>query len=184
MVANARKCEFRILEKLSSPARPFSIHLAIAPTKNIDRIEWLAEKCTEIGIDRISFIQCQTSERKTVNQERMEKVVVSAMKQSQQTRKPILGSLSPFRNFIVDRSEHQKYIAHVDESQPHHLLNLATPASDYLVLIGPEGDFTGEEIRLANENGFRSVSLGPHRLRTETAGLMAVATLNLLQEQH
>lgn len=141
-------------------------------------MEWLVEKCVEIGIDQITFIYCQHSERKKINMDRLEKVAISAMKQSQQVWLPKLRDTS-FQQ-IMTSSESQRFIAHVDATNPFHLSQQATEGGTYLILIGPEGDFSEDELRTAQANGFRKVNLGPNRLRTETAGLLAVTALNLI----
>lgn len=178
--ADPKACTFRIVNQNSAPAKNFSIHLAIAPTKNADRIEWMVEKCVEIGVDTISFIQCKTSERKSINMERIEKIAINAMKQSQHYWLPKLNAMLPIDHFIRQSNEHSKFIAHVDEKNPDHLKSLAKPGGHYLILIGPEGDFTSTEIEAAQADGFQKVSLGPNRLRTETAGMTAVMILNLI----
>jgi 16S rRNA (uracil1498-N3)-methyltransferase len=172
------KCAFEIVSTVSVPPRNFSIHLAISPTKNIDRIEWLVEKSVEIGVEKISFLLCATSERKTVNMERIDKVVISALKQSQQAWLPQINQITPFSEFISKSKEAQRFIAHVDSTNPILLANSAKPGVDYVVVIGPEGDFNDKELATALSAGFTKVSLGPNRLRTETAGLVAVAAIN------
>ncbi|MEQ8364211.1 MAG: 16S rRNA (uracil(1498)-N(3))-methyltransferase [Cyclobacteriaceae bacterium] len=171
-------CHFSIQETVSIPRRKYSIHIAIAPTKNIDRIEWFVEKATEIGIDAISFIQSKNSERRVVNMERITKKAVSAMKQSGQAWLPELHPIRKVETLINEPCEH-KYIAHVDQANPKHLKE-APHQSNYLVLIGPEGDFSQQEINSATDKGFQKVSLGPNTLRTETAGLAACHILNLI----
>ncbi|HQQ97563.1 MAG TPA: RsmE family RNA methyltransferase [Cyclobacteriaceae bacterium] len=179
----ATRAAFQITNTTHTPKRNFSIHLAIAPTKNIERIEWLLEKGTEIGLESITPVLCKTSERKVVNHDRLEKVIVSALKQSMQAYKPVLHPLTDFGAFVKQHSlPSQRFIAHM-EATARPLARAAVPRKDYVILIGPEGDFTPAEVNLAQENKFVSVGLGPSRLRTETAGLMAVAVLNLLQEQ-
>lgn len=175
----AKKCAFEILEKKQIPQKDFSIHIAIAPTKNNDRIEWFVEKAIEIGIDEISFVLCQNSERKTFNLARIEKIAVSALKQSQQAWLPKLNSIKPFKELIQDRAD-QKFIGYVDEHNPVSLKSLALPQKKYLVLIGPEGDFSKEELDNSIVNGFKKISLGGNRLRTETAGLVACHTLQII----
>jgi 16S rRNA (uracil1498-N3)-methyltransferase len=177
-----RQCEFEIFENISIPKRNFFIHLAISPAKNADRMEWMVEKCVEVGIEKISFLLCKTSERKTINMERLEKVAISAMKQSRQAWLPELVQIMPLESFMKDRREKLKFIAYVDDKNPVYLKHLASPHSDYVVLVGPEGDFTKEELAAATSTGFQKVSLGPTRLRTETAGLAAVVALNLLNQ--
>lgn len=171
---------YEITKHTMVPPRPYAIHLAIAPTKQMDRMEWMVEKCTEIGMDRISFIECKTSERRTIQLERIKKITVNAMKQSRQAWLPTIDELIPYSEFCSTHSASQRFIAAVDETNPHHLSKLAKPNGDYLILIGPEGDFSPEEVELALKKGFRKVSLGSNRLRTETAGIFAVTTLNIL----
>jgi 16S rRNA (uracil1498-N3)-methyltransferase len=175
---------FQITNTTHTPSRDFSIHLAIAPTKNIDRIEWLLEKCTEIGIEEITPLLCKTSERKVVNPERLEKVIISALKQSLQAYKPALHPMMDFSTFVEQAQlPAHRFIAHLDPTALS-LHQTAKPHQRYVVLIGPEGDFSEAEIGKARDNGFVPVGLGPSRLRTETAGLVAVTTLNLLQEHN
>ncbi len=177
--AEQKKCRFTIIEKKEIPVRDFNISIAIAPTKNIDRTEWFVEKAVEIGIDKIYLMVCKTSERKTVNLDRFVKIAVSAMKQSGQARLPYIGDIALFRE-IISREADQKFICHVDRDNPHQLKSMALPNQSYLVLIGPEGDFSKDEIQLATENGFIKVGLGPNRLRTETAALTACQVLNFI----
>jgi 16S rRNA (uracil1498-N3)-methyltransferase len=176
--ADSKKCEFEILERKEIPKKKFHIHVAIAPTKNADRIEWFVEKAVEIGIDEISFILCKNSERKVMNMERIAKIAVSAMKQSQQAWLPKINEIAPFHKIFLLPAD-QKFIAYVDSVNPKQLQSAALAGKKYLVLIGPEGDFSGEELAMAVQNGFEKVSLGTHRLRTETAGLVAVQVLGL-----
>jgi len=177
--ADPRTCSFSILEKKSVPARKFSIAIALAPTKNIDRTEWFVEKAVEYGIEQIQFILCQNSERKTVNMERIEKIAISAIKQSGQAWLPACTSIKPFSE-VLTTSADQKFICYVDHQNPDQLKSLATVGKEYLVLIGPEGDFREEELKQAMDHGFKKVSLGHNRLRTETAALAACHTLNLI----
>lgn len=180
VTADPKKCAFEITEKKQVAKRDFQIHIAIAPTKNADRIEWFIEKATEIGVDQISFMLCKNSERKSINFDRLEKVAVSAMKQSRQAWLPRLSELTPFKEILAVSAD-QKFIAYVDASNPKHLNSISMPKKNYLVLVGPEGDFSKEELELAEKTGFEKVSLGPNRLRTETAGLVAVQSLNFIQ---
>jgi len=177
--ADPKKCEFEIIKKKEGAKRNFHIHIAIAPTKNADRIEWFIEKATEIGIDQISFMLCRNSERKVINQERIEKIAISAMKQSQQSWLPRLSQMIPFKEILSSQAD-QRFIAYVDSDNPKHLKDSISSGEKYLVLIGPEGDFSKEELAQAMNSGFEKVSLGVNRLRTETAGLAAVHILNLL----
>ena len=179
--ADFPQCTFQILNTRVQPLKNFQVHIAIAPTKNADRIEWFVEKAVELGIDEVSFLLCKNSERKSVNMERLEKIAISAMKQSQQAWFPVLNALAPFKSVLVSSST-QKFIAIIDLQNPQHLKTLARPGGNYLVLIGPEGDFSMEELQMALDNGFQKVSLGNTRLRTETAGLAACHILNLMNE--
>jgi 16S rRNA (uracil1498-N3)-methyltransferase len=162
--------------------RNFSIHIAIAPTKNSDRMEWFIEKSVEIGIDKISFINCQRSERKNINIGRMQKIAVSAMKQSQKAYLPAISEIQPFGKFIENIKEKGRFIAHLEEGEKRDLKNSFLLNENYCILIGPEGDFSEEEIRLAKAKGFIPVSLGASRLRTETAGIVACLTFNLFND--
>ncbi len=176
---DSKKCGFKINTEKKIPKKSYYIHIAIAPTKNTDRIEWFVEKAVEIGIHEISFILCKNSERKVLNIERIEKIAVSAMKQSQQPWIPTLHPLQPLNDILKQQAD-QKFIGHVDSSNPVHLKAIAKPNKSYLVLIGPEGDFSNEELNTALQAGFEKVSLGENRLRTETAGLTACQTLQFV----
>jgi 16S rRNA (uracil1498-N3)-methyltransferase len=178
--ANQSSCKFTI-EKSEKERQPdYSIHIAIAPTKNLERIEWFVEKAVEIGVQHISFVECKHSERVSIKKERIEKIAVSAMKQSLKARLPKITPLTPFDEFVTTADASQKFIAFVDQSNPDHLIRSATPKSSYLILIGPEGDFSESELNTAEKNTFKKVSLGQSRLRTETAGLAACHILNLI----
>ena len=181
--ANFKKCEFSIVSTNDETRTTNAyIHIAIAPTKSSDRIEWFIEKCVEIGVDEISFIQCNHSEKKNLNLDRASKVAISAMKQSQKAFLPILNPLKPYKQFVKDAKGEEKFIAYVDGNhQNAHLYKAAKKGSKYLVLIGPEGDFSLAEIELAIASNFKPISLGESRLRTETAGIAACMALNLLQ---
>ena len=179
--AGGHHCRYRIEECL--PQRPEwegTIHLALAPTKNMDRVEWFVEKATEIGFDQLSLLECRFSERRSVKTERLEKIVVSAMKQSHKAWKPLIDELLPFRQFIARQNlPAQRFIAHCYEGDRPFLLDVLQPRTPALVLIGPEGDFSIDEVQAAEAAGFRSVSLGTSRLRTETAALVAVHLMRL-----
>ncbi len=162
------------------PERPGRLHLAIAPTKQMERLEWCLEKATEIGVDDITLLQCHHSERTTVRLDRLEKVLVSAMKQSLRAWLPQLHGLLPFRSFVTAATEAQKRIAWCADSPLPHLKTTLVPDQSTLILIGPEGDFSPEEVALAQQHGFVGVGLGTARLRTETAGLLAVTVFNLI----
>ncbi|MBR3717398.1 MAG: 16S rRNA (uracil(1498)-N(3))-methyltransferase [Bacteroidaceae bacterium] len=180
-VADNKHCLVNVLETLPQPALwKGHLHLALAPTKNMDRMEWLAEKATEIGFDELTFLNCRYSERRVIKLERIEKIVVSAVKQSLKARMPQLHELTDFDKFIRQPFNGQKCIAHCYPGEKPLLKDILHPEEDALVLIGPEGDFSEEEVALAIENGFQPISLGASRLRTETAALVAVHLMNLL----
>lgn len=165
-----KHCTVRILEYALEESDGKEVHIAIAPTKNNERIEWFLEKTTELGITEITLLLCGNSERKQVKEDRFEKILVSAMKQSQRKYLPKLNALVPFKEFI---KQHPKgALAHCYDGEKQALPSVFK-AQDYPVLIGPEGDFTTEEVALAAESGYDFVTLGKNRLRTETAGLYA-----------
>jgi 16S rRNA (uracil1498-N3)-methyltransferase len=155
------------------------LHIAIAPTKNIERLEWFLEKATEIGIDEISLIICQRSERKEAKVDRLGKIITSAIKQSVKAYHPLLNEPVSFGKLIKAPFDGQKFIAHCDGDRSA-LKDLFKPFGRYLVLIGPEGDFTPKEVGDALNNNFKAISLGESRLRTETAALEACFELNFL----
>lgn len=181
--AHPKHCEVSILESWRQPALWNSrIHVAVAPTKNMDRMEWFAEKATEIGIDAITCLYCRFSERKEVKTSRLEKILISAMKQSQKATLPQLEGMTDFKTFVGRPFKGRKFIAHCEDGKKTLLKRAYHPGEDVLVLIGPEGDFSPEEIHLALENGFEPISLGESRLRTETAALVACHTIHVLNE--
>ena len=156
------------------------ITLAVAPTKNIDRMEWLLEKAVEIGVDRIVFLKCRRSERKEVKDERLIKILVSAMKQSMKSTLPEFDGMVDFKKFISEKNDSQKFMGYCDDSNP--LLKLTDeyhPAQDVTILIGPEGDFSEDEVKMAVEAGYIPVTFGDTRLRTETAALYALSTIHI-----
>ncbi|HLU88902.1 MAG TPA: RsmE family RNA methyltransferase [Cyclobacteriaceae bacterium] len=179
---SAKKTRLSVLEVERRPEDRHFIHLAIAPTKNQDRMEWMLEKITEIGFHEITFLITERTEKAYLKQERLEKKIVSACKQSLKTYKPNLNGPKDFEHFVndTDFGDFEKFVAHSDTAQPQHLMELATTGTAYLILVGPEGDFSPSELALAREKNFRTCSLGHSRLRTETAGLLAVHTLSLL----
>lgn len=178
-----KHCEVAILESWKQPALwDFHLHIAVAPTKNMDRMEWFAEKATEIGIDAITCLNCRFSERKEVKPIRLEKILVSAMKQSQKATLPQLTGMTDFKTFVATPFEGRKFIAHCEEGEKPLLKQAYHPRENALILIGPEGDFSPEEIRLALANGFEAISLGESRLRTETAALAACHTIHILNQ--
>lgn len=176
--ANDKKCEFRIISTQKNfNQRDTYLHIAIAPTKNTDRLEWFIEKSVEIGIDEISLILTKHSERKQQKLERLEKIAVSAMKQSLKAYLPKINEPVPFDKFLKTVKQQQKFLAHLaNDSKP--LLSLLKPESSYCILIGPEGDFSNEEIQQAKQENFQWVTLGNARLRTETAGIVACTLSN------
>jgi 16S rRNA (uracil1498-N3)-methyltransferase len=178
--ADAQQCQFRIKETSSEIVKDFSIHIAISPTKSPERIEWFVEKAVELGVDEISFVHCKTTEKPFIKIERLEKVAISAMKQSLKATLPKVNDLIKLDTLMKQSNETSRFIAYVDHSNPAHLKGVATPSSNYLVLIGPEGDFSDGELLQAIQQGFQKVSLGSSRLRTETAGFAACHILNLI----
>ncbi len=180
---SGKRCLFAIKETIGQP--PLwngRLHIAMAPTKNLDRTEWFAEKATEIGVDEISFLNCRFSERKVIKTERIDKILVSAMKQSLKARKPVLNEMIDFNKFVSQDWKGQKFIAHCYEGEKQLLKKVLMPGEDALVMIGPEGDFSKEEVEKALACGFRPISLGPSRLRTETAALAACHIMNLINQ--
>ncbi|MEI7895799.1 MAG: 16S rRNA (uracil(1498)-N(3))-methyltransferase [bacterium] len=173
-------CLVEILEVKSDPPRPWRLHIAIAPTKNNDRFEWFLEKSTEIGIEEITPLICEHSERDVVKLVRLEKVVVSAMKQSLKAWLPGLNEPVKFRDFITREFTGQKFIAYCETGGESELHAVCRKGSDVLILVGPEGDFSKQEVESAEKMGFIPVSLGKSRLRTETAGIVACHTVGLL----
>lgn len=174
--ANLQNCTARIISKKQIAIhKPYHLHLAISPTKNIDRIEWMVEKCTELGIDEFSFIICKRTEKTGIKIDRLKKITESAVKQSIQSILPIINEAQSLKDFIAkQKGTSYKYIAHCIEEEKIELKSIMQN-TDSLILIGPEGDFTEEEIKSALENNFQPLSLGNNRLRTETAGLYVAA---------
>jgi 16S rRNA (uracil1498-N3)-methyltransferase len=181
VTADPRRCEVEIMEtSFEYGRRPYSLTMAVAPTKNIDRFEWFLEKATEIGIDRIIPLETQNSERRTLKPERAEKVIVSAAKQSLKAYFPILEPLTDVRQIIARPFEGVKLIAHCREDAVRTpIAEALASAANVLILIGPEGDFTAEEVALARAHGFIEISLGASRLRTETAAVVATTAVYL-----
>jgi 16S rRNA (uracil1498-N3)-methyltransferase len=183
-LADPRGCQVRLLRvEARPPERPYRLHLAIAPTKNPDRMEWLVEKATEVGVDQISFLYTQHTEREHFNLDRMHKKAVAALKQSQRAWLPRLAGPLPLAQFWPTVGAAAKFIAYVDPANPVTLFGAAEPGKHYCVLVGPEGDFAPAELAQAQAEGFRPVSLGSSRLRTETAGLVACQILATVQEK-
>ncbi|TDO20098.1 16S rRNA (uracil(1498)-N(3))-methyltransferase [Pedobacter duraquae] len=166
---------------LAYQKRNHHLHIAVAPTKNIERLEWFLEKATEIGIDEITPIICAHSERKVIKEDRLVKVITAAVKQSLQAYHPQLNPAISFADFIRKESGAQKMIAHcIDDTSRTYISDIAQPHAAYLILIGPEGDFSPAEIDSALQSGFKPLTLGNTRLRTETAALAACFELNYL----
>ena len=179
-VANSKKCEVAILSKIAHQKRAYSVEIIVSPTKNADRIEWLLEKATEIGIDKLTLIQTDRTERKKVRIDRLEKIAISAMKQSKTYHLPLISELSSFKDVLNVKFTGQRFIAHCIEDKKAHLKTQMSPKDNYQILIGPEGDFTSEEIELAISSGFKPVTFGENRLRTETAALFACALTSVV----
>ncbi len=179
-VATTKRCTVNILETIwQPPLWEGHLHIAMAPTKNMDRNEWFAEKATEIGMDELTFLQTRYSERKVIKTERIQKILVSAMKQSLKARLPLLNEMTPFDEFITRPFNGQKFIAHCHEQERYSLKEVIRRGENALIMIGPEGDFSEEEVQKAITNGFVPISLGKSRLRTETAALVACHILNM-----
>ena len=190
-LATGHRCMYRIIEAMpQEPAWEGHIHLAMAPTKLNDRTEWFAEKATEIGMDELTFLDCRFSERRVIKCERIDKILISAVKQSHKAWKPILNEMTPFERFVTAEREGDKFICHCyiqEDIEPGGekplLTNVLRRGIPSTVLVGPEGDFSIDEVRLALQHGFRSVSLGTSRLRTETAALVAVHMMQLTNQK-
>ena len=180
--AHKKALKFEAIKTTDQAKHEFYSHIALAPTKNLDRYFFFIEKAIEIGIDRITPILCKNSERKIINHEKIVKAAISAMKQSGQGFLPQIDELMPIHDFIcLDHNDNQRFIAHCEEdTTKKELKNTILPQKKMVILIGPEGDFTADEINLAKQNKFEAVSLGESRLRTETAGIVACHTVTLI----
>ena len=181
-VADTKNCIANIIAYETKASRPYKLHMAVAPTKSNDRFEWFLEKATEIGVDEITPIICDNSERRVIKTERLEKIILSAMKQSLSCYLPILNSATPVSSFMEGQIKGQKFIAHCEDSHKASFKTEIEPASHVTILIGPEGDFSIKEIDLAIQHSFKPVSLGSSRLRTETAAITACHTVALMNE--
>jgi 16S rRNA (uracil1498-N3)-methyltransferase len=182
---DARHCKLMVTETIKKQERRnYSVHVAIAPTKNMERFEWFIEKSVEIGIDTITPMLCHHSERRVLKTDRLERLIISTMKQAIIPTHPILHELTGFKEFIKKQGKNNTdlFIAHCEETDRKKLSEVCSPGKNTLVLIGPEGDFSPDEIRLALDHHFVPVSLGQNRLRTETAGVVACHTVNLVNE--
>ena len=181
--ANPKRCQLHLTSRQLVPRRPFYLHVALGPTKNLDRLEWLVEKAVEVGVERLSFVRCARSERRELKLERLEKIAISALKQSGQAWLPQLDELVDYDKFLPTLDPATTFIAHLDEGERRPLAQVIGAAPRACVLIGPEGDFAPTEIAAALGLGIRPVTLGPSRLRTETAALAAVFTAQVVGEQ-
>jgi 16S rRNA (uracil1498-N3)-methyltransferase len=183
VIANDKKCLANIIKTEQKP-KPWNyyLHIAIAPTKNNDRMEWFLEKATEIGIDEITPIICSNSERRVVKTDRFEKIIQSAMKQSLKFTLPKLNEPIKFTEFINQEFEGKICIAHCEEQEKNLLKDIVKPNEKTTILIGPEGDFSYDEIKKALLKDFTPISLGESRLRTETAGLVAVNLVSFINQ--
>ena len=182
--AHPKHCLVNIIEQFpQNPLWQYNIHIAVAPTKNPDRMEWLVEKATEIGINTLTWLRCHNSERREIKLHRLYKIAISAMKQSQKTFLPQINEMIDFNKFISQPFDGYKMIAHCRNDEKHLIKDLYKPDGNVLIMIGPEGDFSNEEIKDAITAGFAPVSLGKSRLRTETAALVACHTIHVLNEK-
>lgn len=181
-LASDNKCTVKIISVEKAKPSKFQLHLAVAPTKMNDRYEWFLEKATEIGIHEITPIICDRSERKVVNKERFEKILLTAMKQSNVLFLPKLNDAITFKEFIKRKNEGLQLIAHCEETDKKSLKSILKSGENITMLIGPEGDFSEKEIALALENNFIPVSLGNTRLRTETAAIVACHSVVFVNE--
>jgi 16S rRNA (uracil1498-N3)-methyltransferase len=182
--SDIKKPRFQVQQtQMEVGKRSYAIHMAVAPTKNPDRTEWLVEKCVELGVDTISFLQCDRSERKHFKTDRLEKIAVSAMKQSLKMYLPEIRDMISFEKFVSSQQATQKFIGYLDNEKKYYLSEVANPGMEYCMLIGPEGDFSPKEVELALQQDFVPVSLGESRLRTETAAMAACHILNLVNQK-
>ena len=179
---HSKETKVKIIKTTTFPKSSREVHLIISPTKSKDRIEWFIEKSIEIGVDKISFIKTERTERSKINMDRINKIAISAMKQSGQHYLPEIHEISPFNTLLKDINEDQLFIAHLNDKSTKHLANLYASKGSCCILIGPEGDFTKDEINTAVSSKFISVSLGSSTLRTETAGIYALSIINTLNE--
>lgn len=182
--ANPKSCLVKILSEENQQPLPYKLHLVVAPTKLNDRYEWFLEKATEIGVSEITPIICDHSERKVIKAERYEKILQSAMKQSLKAYLPVLNPAVYFKDFIGTNNDTDslRFIAHCEETDKNSLKSLLLPNKNITILIGPEGDFSSEEIDLATKTGFLPVALGESRLRTETAAIVACHSVAFVNE--
>jgi 16S rRNA (uracil1498-N3)-methyltransferase len=181
--AHPGRCRISVTEKLNlPPSWDFDVHIAVSPVKNMDRMEWLVEKATEIGINKITCLRCRHSERREIKLQRLNRIAVSAMKQSRKTTLPEINGIVDFQEFIARRTDGCKMIGHCSGGKKKLVKEVCKPGCNAVILIGPEGDFSPEEITAAISAGFSPVSLGESRLRTETAALVACHTVHVLNQ--
>lgn len=178
-VADNKKCQLSIISQEDIPTPKHRLHMAVAPTKNTDRLEWFIEKATELGVSEITPILCEHSERIRLRTDRLKRLVIAASKQSLKYHLPIVNEPIDAQLLIKSATENQRFILHCEENKKEHLFNLVEPKKSSLILIGPEGDFSQKEISLAKSNGFIEATLGDERLRTETAALAACHIVDL-----
>ena len=179
--ANPKRAEIEVIEEVREYlSKPYNIHIAIAPTKSSDRFEWFLEKATEIGIDKITPLLCARSERPRIRKERIDRILLSAMKQSGRAFLPEMNEMTGFSDFLTGENPELKYIAHCNSKGLPLLSDLSPKGEDCLILVVPEGDFTPEEVSQALASGFSEISLGDAVYRTETAGLMAILTAHFI----
>ena len=183
VLADQKNCMVSIESFEFQAPKSYQLHLAVAPTKMNDRFEWFLEKATEIGIDTITPILCDRSERKVIKAERFEKIIQSATKQSLSAYFPELRPLTPFSDFINNHTDEQLFIAHCEEDKKQSLKQALQSQKSVTILIGPEGDFSPEEIQQALENNYIPVTLGDTRLRTETAAIVACHSVAFMNEE-
>ena len=189
-LVSSKHCAYQVLETIPQPnVWRGHIHLAMAPTKMMDRVEWMAEKATEIGFDELTFLDCRFSERRVVKTERVERIIVAAVKQSRKAWMPVVNGMTPFEQFVRTSRQGAKFIAHCYEEIARSdlfdaLSGLEDDNPQVTILVGPEGDFSIEEVKMALDNGYVPVSLGECRLRTETAALSAVMMTQLALRKH
>lgn len=178
--AHPKRCELTLVDKQTFSLPEFKIHMAVAPTKNIDRFEWMVEKAMEFGIDEITPLLCSHSERKKVRTDRIERILIAAMKQSLKAHLPTINELTSFDDFLAKHGGENTYIAHCYNTPKEPLKNAYNIGKEAILCIGPEGDFSEEEVDKAVAKGCIPVSLGKSRLRTETAGVAACHTIHLI----
>lgn len=180
--ANKNCVILRIEEKKKSLSQPNNFHLVISPTKSQDRIDWMVEKATEIGVEEITFLLCSRTERKKINLDRIKRISISALKQCGQAYLPKINDMQEFRSVIESIEANQKYIAHLEEDDKVYLSKTYKSGESSVIVVGPEGDFTKDEINIAKTNHFIPVTLGTNTLRTETAGVYVSSLVNVLND--